>query len=245
MTRSILTSVALFATTFAAFAAHAETPEVRDSEPSQSPASFQVSLWDSVQVADSARSVHGFKLNLPYGKNQDMVGFDFGIASNTQRNLRGVQLGFGGYVAGKVEGVQLNYVLSIARGDLYGWQDGLYASVGSLTGAQTGFVNHAARSVEGLQIGAVNVARGRAQGAEISAVNVMGSTNGAQIGLVNVTERFNRGASFGVVNYAPKAEGLQLGLVNVTENLHGIQIGAINVAKNGVLPVLPIMNAAL
>ena len=35
------------------------------------------------------------------------------------------------------------------------------------------------------------------------------------------------------------------GIVNVTEHLHGVQIGLVNVARNGLLPVFVIFNAAL
>jgi hypothetical protein len=39
--------------------------------------------------------------------------------------------------------------------------------------------------------------------------------------------------------------GLQVGIVNVTDELHGVQIGVANVAKNGFLPFFPVVNAAM
>jgi hypothetical protein len=191
---------------------------VRDVDaPEKQPAAFQLSLWSSAQIVDRNRAIHGFKLNLPYGENRDMDGFDFGIASNTKGHMNGLQLGLGGYIDGKVQGVQHNFFVSMANGPVTGWQTAVYASAGGdLRGAQTGFVNYAWSGLDGVQFGAVNIARGSA-----------------------------RGAAVGVVNYARRTEGVQIGLVNVTGELRGIQIGVANVAPNGLLPVMPIMNAAL
>lgn len=209
------------------------------------PAGFQFSLWDSAQLVDEHRPVHGVRINLPYGSNAAIHGFDFGIASRTARELRGLQFGLGGYVGGAVEGVQYNYVLSIAKGNVAGWQNGVYAQAGSLQGVQTGIFNYALGSVEGVQAGVVNLAPGDVQGAELSLVNVMGSADGFQLALVNVSQDYNGGFALGVVNYASRVDGLQFGVVNVTDDLHGVQIGLANIAANGVLPFMPVVNAAL
>jgi len=38
--------------------------------------------------------------------------------------------------------------------------------------------------------------------------------------------------------------GLQLGLLNIIGTFNGIQLGVINIASNGFLPVFPVINAA-
>ncbi|MCK4773382.1 MAG: hypothetical protein KAT30_01300, partial [Candidatus Krumholzibacteria bacterium] len=54
---------------------------------------FQISLWPSAQVYDKSYSIHGVRLSLLYGVNRDMIGFDFGIANDVGRDMKGVQLG--------------------------------------------------------------------------------------------------------------------------------------------------------
>jgi hypothetical protein len=96
-------------------------------------------------------------------------------------------------------------------------------------------------SLEGLQIGAVNMAftPGKRHGPPEPDARV----DGAQIGPWNYAQRL-RGAQVGVFNVASTASGVQLGAVNYAGHLDGIQIGVINVAPNGVVPFMPIANAA-
>jgi hypothetical protein len=53
------------------------------------------------------------------------------------------------------------------------------------------------------------------------------------------------GVQTGVVNYAGgKMKGMQIGVVNRAEELRGVQLGLLNIAKRGgFLPVFPIVNA--
>ena len=34
----------------------------------------------------------------------------------------------------------------------------------------------------------------------------------------------------------------QLGLINITDQINGVQVGFLNFAKNGILPVMPFLN---
>lgn len=180
------------------------------------PAAFQLSLWESVQIVDRQRSVHGLRLALPYGRNRNLEGVDLGIVTRLDGDLAGAQLGVAGIVDGSVTGVQFNWLLSTAGGAVHGLQ---WSAV------------NMARSYEGAQLGVVNY--------------VDGKSVGGRFGLANISLAEVRGADFGVVNYAARVEGVQLGFVNITEHLHGVQIGLINVAPNGFLPVFVIFNAAL
>lgn len=209
--------------------AHAEQPlvpgaAVAPSEPklaeggeSRNAASpFQLALWNPIQTTTETHSIHGLRLNLPYGVNRDVYGLDLGIASHTTRNVYGVQYGLGGLVDGEFRGLQQNTFVSITRGELQGWQEAVYDSAHSLKGAQTGLVNYVEMSGQGVQLGAVNV----------------------------TGEEF-KGFTLGVVNHARRVNGLQLGLVNVADELHGVQIGLANFAKNGFVPFFPVLNVAL
>jgi hypothetical protein len=184
--------------------------------PEHDPAAFQISLWDSVQAVDRARSIHGLRLTLPYGRNWDVHGVDVGIVNHVDNDLEGVQWSVAGFVEGDMKGLQYNWLVSSVDGEAQGAQFGVVNSVGAL---------------EGAQFGAVNYARDGA--------------TGAGFGLVNAYEGASVGAQLGVVNYASRIEGVQFGLVNVTDHLHGVQIGLVNVARNGFLPVFVIFNAAL
>ena len=176
---------------------------------------FQLSLWDSVQTTDADAAIHGMRLNLPYGLNRQLYGFDFGIASRTTGDVHGAQIGFVGIVERDFRGLQTGFFYSATERQMSGWQYGIYDSAGRLRGLQSGLVNVVEGSARGAQLGAVNIARGS-----------------------------STGASIGVVNYSRRATGVQLGLVNSTEELHGVQIGVVNLAKNGFAPFFPVINAA-
>lgn len=180
------------------------------------PAAFQLSLWDSAQIIDSERSVHGARLALPYGRNWDVYGLDVGIVNSIDHDLEGVQFSIVGVTDNGVKGVQYNLLWSSAGGHAQGFQSSAVTSAGSLTGVQIGAVNY-----------------------------VRDTATGVGLGIVNAYEGQSKGAQIGVVNYASRIEGFQFGLVNVTGHLHGVQIGLVNVASNGFLPVFPIVNAAL
>jgi hypothetical protein len=185
-------------------------------ETAQGPAPFQFSLWDTVQVVDRERPIHGVRLTLPYGSNREVHGLDMGFVNHVGGDLRGVQLSLAGYVTGDFEGLQYNFALSVVEARAVGAQFAVYAAAQSLKGAQFGLVNR-----------------------------VEGDSTGARLSLVNVAEAESTGFELGAVNYAQSFEGLQLGLVNVTERLDGVQVGLVNVASNGFLPVFVFVNAAL
>lgn len=192
-------------------AAAAQSPDA-----SGEPATLQVSLWESVQIVDQRRSVHGFRLVLPYGRNRDLHGADLGIVGRLDGDLVGAQLSVAGIVDGNVKGVQYNWLLSTAGG-----------------------------RVEGLQWSGVNMA-GSFEGAQLGIINYVENPSvGARLGFANIALAEMVGADLGAVNYAARVEGVQIGFVNVTEHLHGVQIGLVNVAPNGFLPVFVLFNAAL
>lgn len=211
---------AVFATSLLAAVLSSLSGAAAAQEPAEAPARdhapFQLSLWDSVQVIDSASSIHGVRLALPYGRNWDVHGLDVGVVNRVDHDLLGVQFSLVGIVGGDMKGYQNDWLWGSVSGEMQGVQMSAINVAGSLQGAQLGAVNYARADATGAGIGFVNVSGGQFEGAEL-----------------------------GIVNYAPRVEGLQLGVVNVTEHLHGVQIGLVNVAANGFLPVFVILNAAL
>lgn len=88
--------------------------------------------------------------------------------------------------------------------------------------------------------------KGDLTGGQLATVNwVEGSKiTGAQLSVVNLAfESSVTGVQWGAFNRAKTVTGLQLGIVNWADQLdHGLQIGLVNIAKNGFLPVFVITN---
>jgi hypothetical protein len=115
-----------------------------------------------------------------------------------------------------VTGLDLLGLASRTRGDQTGLQLALYDEVGGdLTGWQIGAF---ATDVDG-----------RARGLQSAALyNHAGEGVGVQLaGGLNRTERMR---------------GLQIALVNWTDDLDGVQIGLVNINRNGWIPFLPVLN---
>ena len=122
---------------------------------------IQLSLVTPIQLVGADRAITGFRLNLIYGQNTQVVGLDIGLIN---RNTSGVS-----------QGLQYGLV-NLVEADFKGWQHG--------------GVNLTRRMFEGLQSGAVNSARA-GRGVQWGIVNVSDSFNGLQIGFVNYAERMH------------------------------------------------------
>jgi hypothetical protein len=138
-------------------------------------------------------------------------------------------LQFGGFAAYATEiaGVQLSPCI-VAAERVRGLQVGGCAAL-------------ATKSVTGLQISGGNMvfedSKHRGETAPPAVVT------GAQIGAWNYASEIH-GVQISAGNAATTVRGLQIGVFNYAKNLHGIQIGAINIAANGVVPFMPVLNAA-
>jgi hypothetical protein len=96
-------------------------------------------------------------------------------------------------------------------------------------------------------------------GAHFSLVNIHGGRDsGLNAAFINVTNNPDNAVDFGFVNIAQGTSlvdigGLnmsarstaQIGFINFTDRIDGFQLGFINVAKNGFLPVFPFFNFAV
>ncbi len=198
---------------------------------------IQLSLVDPVQVPNDEYSVVGLRLNLIYGKCQDMWGVDVGIVNQTEKNMNGLEAGVVNINKGHVAGVQFGLV-SLVDGDMEGIQ-GLPFIWGHIYARVSG-------NMIGLQDGLGNRVKGETKVAQIGIVNYDDlDMLGLQIGGVNIVKGDIEGLDIGVVNVSAGMYGLQIGLFNYTEKLEGIQIGLINCAMaKETFKVLPIVNAA-
>jgi hypothetical protein len=115
----------------------------------------------------------------------------FGFLWNRAARIDGITLGFAAsFVDDELHGVQGSMGLAVTRGHAEGWQVGqMWNHAGSLSGAQTGFVNHAREVNKGAQLGLVSVA-GRVRGAQVGVITWADDADAA-IGLLTLTRKGN------------------------------------------------------
>jgi len=131
---------------------------------------IQLSLVTPIQIVPEDEAVRGVRINLLYGRNTFMTGFDYGLVNHTVRDFLGVGLGLVNLADGDATGVHWGLV-NITQGAFEGLQWGGVNSAGRGHGAQIGVVNHL-RNHRGLQFGLVNYAE-RMHGVQVGLVNII------------------------------------------------------------------------
>jgi uncharacterized protein YjbI with pentapeptide repeats len=92
----------------------------------------------------------------------------------------------------------------------------IYGKNANVSGLDLGLINHTTGNQAGIQLGGVNITNGDFKGWQWSWINVSHSNFlGLQMGLVNYHQGHFNGLQFSVVNYAETMKGLQLGLINI------------------------------
>ena len=133
---------------------------------------IQLSLVTPIQIVPEGESVRGVRINVLYGRNAFMTGFDYGLVNHTVRDFLGVGLG----------------IVNLTEGDAVGFQAGIVnMTEGAFEGVQWGTVNAATRG-HGAQIGVVNHSRNY-RGLQFGLVNYAEAMHGVQIGFVNIIKR--------------------------------------------------------
>ena len=131
----------------------------------------------------------------------------------------------------------------------------------SVTGLRFSLISGANRDVKGLDLsGIVALTRGNQIGHQVSLYNgVDGDMSGWQVGVLandvdggvrglQTAGAYNRaGEAVGfqlaaALNRTKRMRGLQISLVNWTDELDGVQIGLLNINRNGPIPFLPLFN---
>jgi hypothetical protein len=154
-------------------------PQASGAQPPETPSPstpVQLALWHPIQVVDEGVSVNGLRLVLISGVNQDVTGLDLlGLASLTRGNQTGLQLSFYDWV----------------RGDLTGWQLGIFANdvEGWARGFQSAGIANRAGKGTGFQFAAVLNRTQRMRGLQISLVNWTDELEGFQLGLININRK--------------------------------------------------------
>lgn len=221
----------------------------------------QLALWNPLQVFCESKDVNGLRLDVIYGKNQDMRGLDLGIANNS-RDVAGLELGVSNWTRGDVMGVQVGLAMNVGDSSLanvYGIQAAGVTNIAidaDVAGGQFAFGanNVSGGNVYGVQVSCWNGLAGDLYGAQLGLFNNTGDMLGAQASLANVSSgdvagaqlgllfnanlgRFDvDGAQAGLINYAESAavNGFQFGFLanlNVDGSLDGASLGCVNQTK--------------
>lgn len=87
----------------------------------------------------------------------------------------------------------------------------------------------------------VNLHEGNDSGLNAAFINMVnGAEHGVDLGFVNIAKGRTM-VDIAAFNLAPKSTA-QVGIINVADEIVGFQIGFLNIAKNGFLPVFPFFN---
>jgi hypothetical protein len=106
----------------------------------------------------------------------------------------------------------------------------LYGKNAAMTGLDIGLVNMSTSLQQGVQLGAVSITNGGFVGWQNNFVSISkGNSTGLQWSSVNYHDGYFHGLQLAVVNYAATMNGIQVGLINI-------------IKEGGFLPVFPIFN---
>ncbi|MGE4488564.1 MAG: hypothetical protein AB7E95_03345 [Kiritimatiellales bacterium] len=115
---------------------------------------LMVSLLTPAQVPAPEWDVKGLRINLFYGRCNDLYGADLGLVNHTAGQSTGLDIGLVNYVEGKLIGFQAGGVNVGNR--VKALQIGVYNKADDISGLQIGLINHT-RMMRGVQIGLINV----------------------------------------------------------------------------------------
>ncbi len=113
-----------------------------------------VSLLTPAQAPSADWDVKGLRLDLLYGRCQNLYGLDLGLVNHTVSQEVGLAAGLVNITQGKFSGLQVGAVNVGTR--VSALQVGVYNEADDMSGIQIGVINHT-RMMRGIQIGVINV----------------------------------------------------------------------------------------
>jgi len=210
---------------------------------------LQVAVWHPAQLVPDDWDVYGLRMNLLYGKNKNVWGFDLGVANTTEEKVRGIQAGLING-PGDLGGISLGGINSTRR--VNGCQAGVFSvAEDRINGVQLSALFNHSPVVRGLQLhaGVFGNFSEDVAGAQIAAgltVNQAEIVRGAQLSVIaNNVNQSMKGFQFSFYNFAKIMGGFQLGIVNYAEEMKGLQVGLLNVVQESPIPFLPIFQVGL
>ena len=127
--------------------------------------------------------------------------------------------------------------------DIVGLDFGIGSTTSAVTGLQWDLVWAETKyELKGLSTAWLVSMANQVKGAQVAAFVKASDVTGAQIGAVNMSTTIN-GLQLGFFNHADYMHGLQLGFVNYAREIdQGLQLGLLNIAENGFVPVMVFVN---
>lgn len=113
-----------------------------------------ISLLTPAQAPSAEWDVKGLRIDLLYGRCQNLYGLDLGLVNHTVKQEAGLAVGLVNYTEDKVVGAQIGGVNIGER--VKALQVGLYNEADDISGLQVGLINHT-RLMRGVQVGLINV----------------------------------------------------------------------------------------
>ena len=147
---------------------------------------FQFSIFNPVQLQPDEDSVSFLRLNLIYGVNEHVEGFDIGLFNRSTGRMEGIALGLYNRVEDYADALQIGLV-NIVDGESLHYQLGLYNRANVNSGGQVGLLNVADSVQDAFQFGLINYT-----GQFVS--------SGLQIGIINISSAGPR-KFFPIVNW--------------------------------------------
>jgi hypothetical protein len=147
----------------------------------------------------------------------DVDGFRFSILYGDNENMSGLDMGLVSMSESRtLSGVALVLGFHRLRGDMEG-------------GAAFSLVNLHSGNDSGLNAAFINKVNNAPDGVDFGFVNLADGHTMLDIGGLNLSN----------------SSTAQLGFINITKKIDGFQLGFINIAQNGFLPVFPFFNFAV
>jgi hypothetical protein len=143
----------------------------------------------------------------------NVSGLRFSVLHGSNQSVRGVDLG--------LLSLSETAALSGFSGVL-----GMGKLTGSMSGCAASLINIHTGEDTGLNAALINRVRTLKSGANVSLVNIADGYTMVDVGGLNVSDQST----------------VQLGFLNVTKQIKGVQLGILNLAENGFLPMFPLFN---
>ncbi len=188
-------------------------------------------------------------VQMPWDFNWDVFGLDVNVAYADANKVGGLEVALGGSVARTyMVGAQVAGLCSYADCNAYGLQVAVCdLCFQDFYGLQASAFTYS-RSMYGLQANLLGaIAQDDVYGLRVSGLGSLndGTTHGVEIaGLANITREVE-GVQLALgYNHAEKLHGCQVALVNYarTSSTSAFQIGLVNIIRDNVVPVLPLVN---
>lgn len=215
----------------------------------------ELSLIDNEISRDLNKKIlTSFSLGLLRSKVYETNGVMLAFGVNETERLRGLQYSHFFNRAGYVEGVQCTQIFNQAD-YLKGVQaSGIFNTAKNVTGLQAAGIFNTAHDFEGLQAAGIFNVSHDYHGMQAAGIyNVSKNMRGFQAaGILNKADDFNGLQLAGIVNRADdlrgcqisailnvahdsREGGVQIGLINVANEIKGLQLGLLNISKDGVV----------